>query len=213
MASLKLRWEATEPDLAEVFRTLSSVLPDSGFYLAGGTGLALQEGHRISIDLDLMSRTFSDPESLIDTLRRSSVVFEVTSTSARTLYVTTQRVQVSFFEYDYPQLQPVLDPGEGLLPLAHRDDIAAMKLAAIASRGSRKDFIDLWLLVSRHRSLREYLDCFRAKFEMRDIGHVVRSLSFFDDADEEPQPRMLLDLQWDRVKKDLLTWVSELLPE
>ncbi len=140
------------------------------------------------------------------------MVFEVTSTSTRTLYVTIQGVQVSFFGYDYPQLQPVIDPGGGLLPLAHRDDIAAMKLAAIASRGSRKDFIDLWLLVSRHRSLPEYLDLFRAKFQMRDIGHVVRSLSFFDDADEEPQPRMLLDLRWDQVKNDLLTWVSELLP-
>lgn len=132
-------------------------------------------------------------------------------TSSRTFYITTGGVQVSIFGYDYPQLEEVLQSGQGLLPLAHTDDIAAMKLAAIASRGSRKDFIDLWLLVSRHRSLHAYLILFRTKYRMRDTGHVIRSLSYFDDADEEPELRMLIEHDWEQVKSDFLAWVSGLL--
>jgi predicted nucleotidyltransferase component of viral defense system len=212
VARVTPRWECAEPELVTAYRSISAVLAGTDFYLAGGTALALQEGHRISIDLDFMSATFSDPEDLILKIRAAELDVEVTMTSSRTVYITTGGVQVSFFGYDYPQLEKVLECGEGLLPLAHTDDIAAMKLAAIASRGSRKDFVDLWLLVARHRSLQAYLDLFKRKYRMRDTGHVVRSLSYFDDADEEPELRMLIDLDWERVKSEFLTWVSRLLP-
>jgi predicted nucleotidyltransferase component of viral defense system len=211
MARVTPRWECAEPQLVTAYRIISEILADTDFYLAGGTALALQEGHRVSIDLDFMSATFSNPEELIQTVRDSEVDFEVTMTSSRTVYITMGGVQVSFFGYDYPQLEAVLHLEEALLPVAHSDDIAAMKLAAIASRGSRKDFVDLWLLVSRHRSLQAYLDLFQKKFRMRDTGHVVRSLSYFDDADEEPELRMLIELDWEQVKSDVLGWVSKLL--
>ena len=211
MARVTPRWECAEPQLVTAYRIISEILADTDFYLAGGTALALQEGHRVSIDLDFMSATFSNPEELIQTVRDSEVDFEVTMTSSRTVYITMGGVQVSFFGYDYPQLEAVLHLEEALLAVAHSDDIAAMKLAAIASRGSRKDFVDLWHLVSRHRSLQAYLDLFQKKFRMRDTGHVVRSLSYFDDADEEPELRMLIELDWEQVKSDVLGWVSKLL--
>jgi hypothetical protein len=65
MARVTLRWECAEPGLVTAYRMISKILSDTDFYLAGGTALALQEGHRISIDLDFMSATFADPESLI----------------------------------------------------------------------------------------------------------------------------------------------------
>lgn len=212
MARVAPRWDCAEPELVMVFRTISRVLLETDFYLAGGTALALQEAHRISVDLDFMSATFSDPEDLIHGFRGAGLDFEITMTSSRTLYITSGGVHVSFFGYDYPQLEEPLHCGEDLLPLAHTDDIAAMKLVAIASRGSRKDFVDLWLLVSRRRSLPAYLDLFRKKYRTRDTGHVIRSLSYFDDADEEPELRMLINLDWERVKADFLIWVSGLLP-
>ena len=86
-----------------------------------------------------------------------------------------------------------------------------MKLAAITSRGSRKDFIDLWLLITRHWPLPECSEFFRTKFATRDIGHVVRSLTFFDDAEDEPPLRLLIDVDWQTVKRDLVGWVEELL--
>lgn len=212
MAGLSLRWEATEPAVADTYRKVSAAASDGDFYLAGGTALALQEGHRVSADLDLMSPSFTDPERLVQHLRDRELGFETTMTAPRTLYVRVDRVQVSFFGYEYPQLEPVLEPGNGLLPLAHRDDIAAMKLAAIASRGSRKDFVDLWVLISRHRPLEAYLELYRRKFATRDVGHVVRSLTYFEDAEQEPELRMLMPLNWEEVKRDLLRAVGGLLP-
>jgi hypothetical protein len=119
MAGLTVQWQAAAPELIAAFRQISAALVESDFYLAGGTALALQEGHRISIDLDLMSPTFADPEGLIQELRAQDLAFETTMTARRTLYLNIGGVQASFFGYDYPQLEDVIDPGEGLLPLAH----------------------------------------------------------------------------------------------
>ena len=118
---------------------------------------------------------------------------------------------MSFLGVGYELLQPPFTHGEGLIPLASTDDIAAMKLAAVASRGSRKDFVDLWVLVSRKASLEHYLECYRSKYRSHDIGHVVRSLVFFDDADREPPLRLLTEAPWARVKEDFRTWVGALL--
>ena len=114
----------------------------------------------------------------------------MTSTAPRTLYAVVGGVQVSFFGYGYPTLLAPDEPAPGLLPLASIPDIAAMKLAAIASRGSRKDFVDLWFLLEDHMSLGQALDAFRQKYEMADLGHVVRALVYFDDADSEPELRI-----------------------
>jgi len=213
MAGSTLKWHAVETKVEAVYRQLSAALSETDFYLAGGTALALQEGHRISIDLDLMSPSFDDPERLIHDLRDGELSFKTTYTSSRTLYVNLGGVQVSFFGYHYPQLRALEETAPGLLPLAHRDDIAAMKLAAIAARGSRKDFIDLWILVSRHDSLAEYLGFYQRKYDSRDVGHVVRSLTYFDDAELEPDPRLLIEIKWSGIKADFLTWVAGLLPE
>ena len=86
-----------------------------------------------------------------------------------------------------------------------------MKLAAIASRGSRKDFVDLWLLTSRYWPIADCLELYRRKFAARDIGHVVRSLTYFDDADEEPPLRLLIDADWQEIKRGLMSGVKELL--
>ncbi len=128
-----------------------------------------------------------------------------------TLYIDVGGVQASLFAYRYPQLSPLIRPPDDLLPLAHSDDIAAMKLAAITSRGSRKDFVDLWFLIHEQPPLQRCLDLFRRKYDSRDIGHVVRSLTYFDDANTEPELRMLVEAPWDEIKIDFLRWVGELL--
>jgi hypothetical protein len=196
--------------MKEVLRSVSRTLSDTDFFLAGGTALALLEGHRISIDLDLFSATFEDPEYLLLTVERALPNAVATLIAPRTLYLDIDGTSVSMMGYEYPPLAPVLRTEPDLLPLASRDDIAAMKLAAIASRGSRKDFVDLWWLVTRHRSLPEYLGLFSEKFRARDVGHVVRALTFFDDADLEPPLRYLAEIDWDRVKRDIACWVVEL---
>jgi len=207
---MSLHWEAAPDRMRDVLVSVSTALAGTGFYLAGGTALALLEGHRISEDLDIFSPSFDDPEMVQRMLEEIHPGAVTTSMSSRTLYLQIEGTTVSLFGYSYPLVKPLFQPGRSLLPFASREDITAMKLAAITSRGSRKDFIDLWLLITRYWSLSNCLELFRQKFTTRDIGHVVRSLTYFDDADEEPPLRMLADIEWDSVKRDFEGWVTDL---
>ena len=212
VARLKLDWRATAPGIREVYEDLSRALAGSDFYLAGGTALALLEGHRISVDLDLFSPTLNDAEELLEDLEGSlQAESTVTSLGRKALDMEISGVRVSLINYKYPLLQPTLKPRSKGLQLANRDDIATMKLSAITNRGNRKDFIDFWVLVDRHRSLPDYLDLFKTKFSKRDIGHVVRSLVYFAEADDDPPLRLLEPISWEQVKTDLRAAVSGLL--
>jgi len=208
---MSLHWEAAPEGMQDVLMSISTALSGTDFYLAGGTALALLEGHRVSADLDLFSQSFDDPEAAQLTLREAHPEAVTTSISPRTLYLQVQGTTVSLFGYSYPLVASLLRPDSSLLPLASREDIVAMKLAAIASRGSQKDFIDLWLLMTRYWPLSDCLEFYRKKFAARDIGHVVRSLTYFDDADEEPPLRLLIDVDWEEIKRDLVERVKELL--
>jgi hypothetical protein len=208
---MKLHWDAAPGPIPEVLRSVSRALNSTDFYLAGGTALALIEGHRVSVDIGLFSSVFDDPETVQSLLVEAHPGAVTTSIAPRTLYLQIDDTAVSLFGYSYPLIAPMLRADESLLPFAGREDIAAMKLAAITSRGSRKDFFDLWLLVTRHWPLADCLEYFQKKFANRDIGHVVRSLTYFDDADEEPPLRLLIEVEWEKVKHDLVSWVKGLL--
>jgi len=208
---MNFHWEAAPEGMKDVLVSVSTVLAGTDFYLAGGTALALLEGHRISEDLDIFSPSFDDPEEAQRRMAEIHPKALTTSISPRTLNMQIKGTPVSMFGYSYPLVAPLLQPDDSLLPFASREDIAAMKLAAITSRGNRKDFIDLWLLITRWWSLSDCLELFRQKFAARDIGHVVRSLTYFDDADEEPPLRMLVDIEWDSVKRDYTGWISGLM--
>ena len=208
---MELHWGAAPEGMRGVLTSVSAALSDTDFYLAGGTALALLERHRISADLDLFSQTIDDPEAAQHAIQATRLEAVTTAISPRTLYVRVEGTAVSLLGYSYPLVAPLIRPDESLLPLASREDIAAMKLAAIASRGSRKDFIDLWLLATRYWPLSHCLELYRKKFAARDIGHVVRSLTYFDDADREPPLRLLVEADWEEIKSYLVGEVKELL--
>jgi predicted nucleotidyltransferase component of viral defense system len=193
-----------------VLSKLSSALLRTDFYLAGGTALALHLGHRMSQDFDWFAPKIAEPEKLLTTLRAAGLDFSVLSTDIETCYITINDVQVSFLGFDYPLLQPRVSYPEFQIELASLDDIAAMKLAAIASRGSRRDFIDLHVLFTVHKSLADSLQCYQKKYASRDIGHVIRSLVYFENAEAEPELLMIKPFSWDGLKRDMEHWVREL---
>ncbi len=206
-----LHWEALEPNAREALGIVSRALTGGDYYLAGGTALALMEGHRISVDLDVFTELLRDTEEVLGRLRRHAPGVAVTSVRAGTVYAEVLGVQVSVIEYGYPLLGPTVSSDSEGMRLASRDDIAAMKLSAIANRGSRKDFVDLWILLNRHRSLAEYLQLFEEKFGVRDRGHVIRSLVHFNDAERDPPLRLLVDCDWEEVKSDFQRRVARML--
>ena len=118
--------------------------------------------------------------------------------AAHTLNLGLSGVKVDLIRYDYPLLEPLVQAhGYTLLALP---DIAAMNLAAITNRGSKKDFVDLHFLLERY-SIQTLLDFHRRMFPDHDPFFVTRSLAYFDDSDTEPEPVMLREASWGSVKE------------
>lgn len=202
--------EILTPAQKSILPGLSRALVGSDYYMAGGTALALQIGHRPSVDFDWFVRKVGDPETLLKKLKQAQLKFIVLSIDFETIYLDINSVQVSFIGYDYPVLLPPLLWKEYDIYLAAIDDIACMKLSAIAGRGSRKDFIDLYIIIKKFKPLEDYLDLFMRKYSQRDIGHIVRSLVYFEDADDEPDVKMNMSINWSEIKREFENWVKKL---
>jgi len=210
-AVTSLHEETLSPVLRQVLRSLGPCSTKHGFHLAGGTALAIRLGHRRSDDADWFREApIDEPLILANAFRREVADFKVTATAPSTLHGIVGSVRCSWFGYPYPTLSdPTPVPSLGVA-LASLDDIAAMKLAAVAQRGSRKDFVDVHALCTHHRPLAELLSLYRRRYGIGDTGHVLIGLTYFDDADAEPAPRMLRPVPWSRVKRDLAGWVRDL---
>jgi len=184
---------------------------EHGFYLGGGTAVSLYFGHRRSIDFDwFTSQELADPLFLAENARRYGMNVDRVQTAPRTLHLLLESVRVSFFEYPYPEINSLILWPEYSISLASLDDLACMKLAAIAQRGSRKDFIDLYFIALQHIPIGKALELYRQKYSLDDITPVIIGLTYFDDADEEPSPTMLHDISWDNIKKQFERWATEI---
>lgn len=171
------------------------------FYLAGGTALAFYLGHRESIDLDWFSnKPFSD-QDLKRTLS-SLGKFRLDHEEDRTIIGTLDTVKISFFNYDYKLLFPLNNYEK--VQLASEQDIAAMKIDAVSSRGSKKDFIDVYFLLEKY-SLDELIGFFEKKYSEIEYNklHILKSITYFENADREPDPIMLKEFNWQKAKKSI----------
>lgn len=191
-----------------MLQRLGPLADAGGFALAGGTGLALQLGHRRSVDFDWFTeQALGDPLRLARRFQEEGVAIRVDGTARGTLHGRVSGVRVSFLEYRYPSLEdPLRLPGLPS-PLASISDIACMKLSAITQRGARKDFVDLHA-IGQTVPLDEMIRLYRKKYGVRDIGHVLTALTYFDDADRERAPQMLHRIDWTSVKVTLRGWVK-----
>ena len=148
------------------------------FYLAGGSGIACHLGHRRSLDL------------------------EIVSGSKAVLKIRLGNALVDIVRYQYPPLK-VAPTGPGGFPTASLLDLAAMKLAAIATRGIRRDFWDLFEILQTGLELSDAgkAYCERFGLDRSDLYHVTKSLSFFDDAQRKPYPAGLTPKKWSEIKR------------
>ena len=198
-------------DQKRVLKRLGPFALQQNFYLAGGTALAIHLGHRCSRDFDwFTTRQISDAMILAGLIRAEGISFKLGQVARGTLSGSVSRVPISFFEYQYPMLQKEIYWPEFGCRLASLPDIACMKLSAIAQRGHKKDFIDLYALGIKSFSLRQMLGFYRKKFSLQDIAHILFALSYFDDAEKERMPMMLWKIQWNTIKKAIQTWVKTL---
>lgn len=193
------------PKTKQVLTTLKSLPLLKKFYLAGGTALSLQLGHRKSIDLDFFSAQFPDVEIIKQNLAPYHPV--IIQEAPGTLDVLIDDVKVSFLEYRYSMLEPTTEY-EGV-PLASIIDIACMKISAVSSRGSKKDFIDLYKILQM-TDLKAVLASFEKKFvEVKyQKAHLLKSLVYFFDAEDDPDPDYIDNIRWNEVKQALVVAVK-----
>jgi hypothetical protein len=194
-------WARAAGDLAA-----RSVL--DGFYLSGDTGLALHFGHRRSVDLDLFGGTDFDPAAL-QTRLAGLQSLTIRRAARGPLHLVLHGVLVSFLHFPYPLL---FSPAP-FHPLAVADprDIAGIKVNAIATRGHRRDFVDVYVAAQRY-GLGEILRWFDAKFASTpyDRVHILKALVYFKDAEEQPMPDMLAPLDWSEVTRFFVSEVPRL---
>lgn len=203
-----LHYTAIHPETLQLLKRLQEIDYLSNFRLVGGTALALQIGHRLSVDLDLFA--FSELEvtpvlDQIDSLGKIKIINQ----SPKVLNILIDNIKIDFVTYQYDFLRPVVVVDN--IRLASLEDIAAMKLSAITSRGAKKDFIDLFFLLNTF-SLAQMFEYYYSKFPDGSDFLIAKSLTFYNDADSEPMPKMLLPINWEDVKNKIVREVRTLFP-
>jgi hypothetical protein len=207
---MNLHPEVLPSEQQDALRQLGRVAGNLGYYLGGGTAVAIHLGHRRSVDLDWFTERMDDPMRLATQIRDQGVRLEVQNVDRGTLHGKLGTVRLSFLAYTYPLLKPLINWSSFHCPLASIDDLAAMKLLAIEQRGAKKDFVDIYAIGTRGLSLANMLELYLKKFSVADVSRVTYSLCYFDDAEPEPMPTMLADIAWGDAKKTIQTWVKSI---
>ena len=200
-----LQLQTVKPNTLELLRSFMQKEYLNSFVLVGGTALALQMGNRESIDLDLFSTDdFSSNEILSSLLNDYQII--VNNQLTQTLISTINQVKVDFIKFHYPFIRPFVIIEN--VRMASIEDIAAMKLDAITGRGSKKDFYDLFFLL-QHYSIDELFSFYSEKYPHQTTFHVIRSLSYFEDAEIQPNP-IVFDktITWEVVKQKIISTIQ-----
>lgn len=170
------------------------------FYLAGGTGLAFQLKHRLSLDLDFFTRKDIDTKIFIQKLKDLGEL-SVEKEAENSLVSNFNKTRITFLKYDYPCLFSFNEFQR--TKVADSRDISCMKIDAISSRGTKRDFIDLFFICQKVVPIDKLLKLFRRKYKGVDynIIHIFKSLIYFEDAEKDPMPKMIIPISWNEVKK------------
>lgn len=196
-------FEQVLPRGAKKALAILATRPESrAWYLAGGTALALQLGHRKSRDLDFFTRNIFDPGELFRNVSSHFKKAELTRKAKNTLFCNLNGVKFSLFTYAYPRLMPTTDFLGA--KLASLQDIAAMKLVAISERATKRDYVDMFFL-SKRFSFEEMFQYYEKKFKVLANNKyvLIRALVSGYQCDEDEMPTMLANTDWRTIKKHL----------
>ncbi|MBM4394554.1 MAG: nucleotidyl transferase AbiEii/AbiGii toxin family protein [Deltaproteobacteria bacterium] len=181
---------------------LSRVPELGGFYLGGGSAVSHHLHHRRSLDLDLFGAAVADLEPVRAAMVSALGDVRVVAAGPAVLRLVVEATPVDVVRYAYPPLEPPA-PGPGGFPVAGLRDLAAMKLAAVARRGTRRDFWDLFAMVSSGLGLGTAASAYASRYGLSepDLYHVARALTWFADAEADPVlPAGLTPEVWQRIR-------------
>jgi hypothetical protein len=198
---MSLHWEALPARQREVLRACVGPAQHWRAYLAGGTALALHLGHRRSEDLDWFTPATLDPGQLLTDVKAMGFPLKLVQNDAGTFLAIVGGVKFSVFRYRYPVIGPFVET-KGV-KLASLRDLAAMKLAALMARATKRDYIDIHeLLTSKRMTLPAMVQAFKEKYPGHDVSGAIRAFTFFDDVVGD-LPIMLTTTTWKKVTTDL----------
>ena len=204
-----LQTQAVYADTLALLNKLMALPVLAPFELVGGTALALQIGHRISVDLDLFSSSDFNEDEVLEALLDLGETKPLNK-QRNSLNVLVNEVKVDILKYRYPIIGEVAKE-QGIRMLTAKD-IAPMKLDAMAARGAKKDFIDIYFLLEKF-SLKDMLTLHKEKYQSESQFHITRSLTYFADADRQAMPIMLREIDWEKVKESLEGKVRDFMME
>ncbi len=201
-----LQYTAVNAETLELLKLMMRQKCLDRFNLVGGTALALQLGHRLSVDLDFF--TFDDFETnFIVTELQKDFKFEIVLQKSNSLILNVDYplmsgmyIKVDILKYPYVLIDNLIE-SDGIRLLSMHD-IIPMKLSAIANRGAKKDFYDIYFLLN-HFTIKEMLYFFTKKFPTTDHFHILKSLTYFEDAEEEVNPKVFKKVTWKQVKNKI----------
>lgn len=180
----------------------------NNFYLTAGTALSLLLGHRESEDLDFFTQHEFEPQKLQQDLEPFGTLTDLELADG-TLNSFINDVKLQFLHYPYSLIEPFFDWNG--IKISSKADIACTKLQTISARGSKKDFIDLYFLLKEF-SLVQLFVFSKEKYPKVDYNqiHILKSLTYFEDANQQPMPKMHIQTNWHEVKKNIIEHVKQI---
>lgn len=201
-----LHYETIHPATLELLKMLMSRNELKDLRLVGGTSLALQYGHRQSVDLDFFGKPQATQDEIVE-MARTIGELKILNRTNSILQMALNGVKVDVVDYRYYEWidEPIVEDG---LTLASPKDIAALKVNAIEGRGTKKDFVDIFELL-KHYDLSDILDFYRQKYPNYSIFRALLSLTYFEDAEPQTMPVMFVSDSWEKIKEVVLEKVKE----
>ena len=200
-----LLYYTIEPYTLELLKKLSNKDFLSETRLVGGTALALQYGHRMSVDLDFFGSIDSDAVDLKLQLREMGKLSVIKESKNINIFLL-DGIKIDIINYPYSWIDDAVK--EDNIVLASPQDIAAMKINAIEGRGSKKDFIDIYFLL-QHYSIHDILGFYAKIYPEYSIFRALMSMTYFEDAENQFMPRMFVNIDWEEIKETLRKEVSQ----
>lgn len=206
IANQKIDWHyQTLPSGAKKaleFLSAKTWLKKTGWYLAGGTALALQTGIRKSFDLDFFTeqKNFDTKKLLVRFLGNKDWITDIEEEN--TVYGRLLNTKISFIAYPFfiPKQKPLWI---GSIRVLDKLDIAVIKITAISQRGRKRDFFDLYWCAKNIESLEQIIKRLKKQYPSvaHNYHHILKALVYFEDAENDPDPEIYFDADWKKVKR------------
>lgn len=177
--------EVLTKEQAELLPLVKKFIKDFG--LVGGTAIALQIGHRQSIDFDLFSdKEFNNAKTRKLIIKSGYKIGKVYKDEAGQFTFFVNNVQFTFFHYPF-ELK-FAEHFEKTLRMPDLLTLAAMKAYALGRRAKWKDYVDLYFIINKYHSIEKIVKTSQAIFKGEFNERIFREqLVYFKDIDYQEE--------------------------